>query len=161
MDKLRAVFSPWIIVGAIAIGLALVAGAFALLEYTRPVPAPPGPPTAEMAVIPAPTPTVPIPTLPPASPTPTMDVPPAPIPGVLSPGAIVQIIGTGGEGLNLRAIPGLESNIQYLGLESEVFTIVEGPVEKDGLVWWRLVGFYDETRSGWGASNFLEIVQVP
>ena len=161
MNAFRKIISPWVIIGAILIGLLLVAGAFAVLDYTRPQPAQPGIPTAEIAMISAPTSTPVITAAPPQTPTPTADIPPAPIPGVLSPGAIVQIVGTGGEGLNLRAIPGLQSNIQYLGFESEVFTIVEGPVEKDGFVWWRLVGFYDETRSGWGASNFLEIVQTP
>ncbi|NJN43410.1 MAG: hypothetical protein HC806_00800 [Anaerolineae bacterium] len=76
-------------------------------------------------------------------------------------GASVEISGTGGEGLNLRDVPGLNSNIQYLGFESEVFLVQDGPQEVDGLTWWYLVGFFDESRSGWAASNFLQVIQNP
>ncbi len=161
MNAIRQLLSPWVIIGALLIGLLLVAGAFALLDFMRPAPATPGVPTAIVAMIKAPTATPVIVTQPPLTPTPTLVIPPSPIPGVLSPGAIVQITGTAGEGLNLRETPGLQSNIQYLGFESEVFTITEGPVAADGFTWWRLVGFYDETRSGWAAANYIEIVQVP
>lgn len=161
MNSLRQLLNIWVVLGAILFGLILIAMAFLILDSTRPEIDPPGVPTAQVSIIQAPTAT-PLVTVPPSSTaTPTLAVPPSPLPGVLAPGALVQIVGTGGEGLNLRAEPGLNTGIQYLGFESEVFTIVEGPVEADGFTWWRLVAFADETRSGWGAANFLEVVQTP
>ena len=161
MNFLRQLFNPWVILGSLVIGVLLIAAAFAILARMDDPNLTAEVPTAAVTLIPAPTLTLVIPTALPQTPTATIDIPPSPLPGVLGPGAIVQITGTGGTGLNLRETPGLDSKIQYLGLETEVFTIVEGPVEKDGLVWWRLVGFSDETRSGWGASNYLTIVQTP
>ena len=76
-------------------------------------------------------------------------------------GAFVQISGTGGSGLNLRAEPDLDSDIRYLGLESEVFKVQDGPVETDEFTWWYIAGFSDNTRSGWAVSNFLEVIQNP
>jgi hypothetical protein len=93
--------------------------------------------------------------------TPTLEIPPSALPGTFTNGALVQIKGTGVDGLNLRDEPGLDSGIQYLGFEAEVFTIQDGPVEADGFIWWYIVGFSDETRSGWAAENFLAIVQSP
>lgn len=95
------------------------------------------------------------------TPTPTLNVPPAPPPGVLAAGAYVQISGTGGDGLRLRAAAGLNADVRFLGLEAEVFRIVEGPREVDGYVWFNLVAPYDETRTGWAVSNFLAVVQAP
>lgn len=95
------------------------------------------------------------------TPTPTLNVPPPPPPGVLAPGAYVQISGTGGDGLRLRADAGLNAEVRFLGLEAEVFRISDGPREVDGYVWFNLVAPYDETRTGWAASNFLAVVQAP
>lgn len=161
MNALRKFLNIWVILGAITFGVILIVIAFAVLAATRPAPAAPGAATAQVVVIPAPTATLFVTPAPSPTMDPTVAVPPSPLPGVLAPGALVQIVGTGGEGLNLRASPGLDTSIQYLGFESEVFTIVEGPVEEDGFTWWRLVGFSDQTRSGWGAANFLEVVQTP
>ena len=161
MKFIEDLLNPWIVLGSLIVGLLLIGAALWYLSYSAPDAPIVGPPTAELTIIPAPTRTPAIVATPPVSPTPTLALPPAPLPGVMVPGALVQISGTGGDGLNLRDTPGLNSGIQYLGFESEVFTIVEGPVEADGLVWWYIVGFSDESRSGWAASNFLELVQEP
>jgi len=161
MSLIRQILNPWNVLGALIVGLLLIGAAAWYLANTRPEPAAPGVPTAELAVILAPTATQPVPTALPATPTEAAVDLPTPLPGTLAVGTLVQITGTGGTGLNLRDEPGLGSGIQYLGFESEVFTITDGPVETDGLVWWYLVGFTDDSRAGWGASNFLEIVQSP
>lgn len=75
-------------------------------------------------------------------------------------GRYVQISGTGGDGLRLRQEPGTGTPILFLGYESEVFKVTDGPIETDGYVWWYLTAPYDEKRSGWAASNFLKVVQV-
>jgi hypothetical protein len=76
-------------------------------------------------------------------------------------GGFVQVIGTGGDGLRLRSEPGLNGEIRYLGLESEIFRVDDGPTMLDGYTWWLLVAPYDETVRGWAVSNYLKSVPNP
>lgn len=76
-------------------------------------------------------------------------------------GAFVQVSGTGGDGLRLRAEPSLDGEVRFLGLESEVFRVEDGPEEVDGYTWWYMVAPYDDSVNGWGVSNFLAVVQNP
>ncbi len=157
---LRIVFSPWVWLGAVVIAALMIGGIVALLYSLQPLPNR-GVPTAIVVVIPAPTSTQPGVALPTGTPALTPTVPASPQPGVITLGATVEIVGTSGEGLNLRNLPGLNSNVQYLGFESEVFLVSDGPQEVDGFTWWYLVGFFDESRNGWAASNFLQVIQNP
>ncbi len=153
-----------------AVGLAVflagmaVVGFYAVREYTAP---PPPSVVADFTVIPLPAVTVTSTPLPlPVSPlTPTLSpqvtLPPLPSSGEIVPGAFVQINGTGGDGLRLRAEPGLDGAVQYVALESEVFQVQDGPQERDGYTWWLLVAPYDATRQGWAVSNYLLMVQSP
>jgi len=75
-------------------------------------------------------------------------------------GVYVQISGTGGDGLRMREAPGTKSKALFLGMESEVFKVDDGPKELDGYTWFHLVAPYDETRNGWAASNYLAIVAM-
>jgi hypothetical protein len=79
--------------------------------------------------------------------------------GVIGIGGYVQVIGTGGAGLRMRAIPGLDGDIQFTALDSEVFLVIDGPVEADGYQWWHLEAPYDQTRNGWSAGDFLTPLQ--
>lgn len=74
----------------------------------------------------------------------------------ISMGLFVKIQGTGGVGLRIRRDPGTNTEVVFLANESEVFTVVGGPVEKDGFLWWQLTAPYDDTRSGWAAADYLE-----
>lgn len=76
-------------------------------------------------------------------------------------GAYVQVIGTGGVGLNIRSAPGLVGNIEFLGYDAEVFEVRDGPQEADGLTWWYVVTPVDENRAGWAAAEYLEVVANP
>jgi hypothetical protein len=80
---------------------------------------------------------------------------------VLAVGAYVQIAGTGGDGLRLRAEPGLQSRVLFLALEAEVFLVTGGPRDADGYTWWYLEAPAEKSRQGWAASNFLAVVQNP
>jgi hypothetical protein len=135
---LRIVFSPWVLAGAVGTAALMIGGVVWMLFSSQPV-QPKGIPTAVVVVIPAPTSTPAGVVMPTETPALTPTVPASPPPGVITLGATVEIVGTGGEGLNLRNLPGLNSNIQYLGFESEVFVITDGPQEVDGLTWWYLV----------------------
>jgi hypothetical protein len=153
----RWFLNPWIIVGSLFFGVALLVFVIILLVLTRPAPVTAGlPPTAVITVIAVPTATPAPPTNTPAGPeTPTPSAAPLPEPGEVSLGALVQIAGTGGDGLRLRVEPGLDSQVRLLGLESEVFQVRDGPREVDGFTWWYLVAPFDETRNGWAVSNYL------
>ena len=70
-------------------------------------------------------------------------------------GELVEIHGTEGDGLRLRNAPSLDSTINILALENEVFEIRGGPEEVDGYIWWFLINPYDNTIQGWSVGNFL------
>lgn len=69
--------------------------------------------------------------------------------------SFVQISGTGGNGLRLRANPGTDSSVNFIAAESEVFRVVAGPVESGSYNWWQLVAPYDNSRQGWAAGEYL------
>lgn len=151
-----------ILLGAL-LGVLLTVTAIIWALVTRPEQAPLPSATAMLAIIPAPTRT-PSPTPTQAiTPSPTIDAPPPPAEGVIAPGAYVAVSGTGGDGLRLRVEPGLSGTVAFLGLESEVFVVVDGPVEADGYTWWELNAAFTEGpgRGGWGVANFLTVVQSP
>lgn len=165
MDRsafLHYIFSPWVVAGSVLLGLALAAGVLLALWVSRPGPSAAAPATAVLQIIPIPTPT-------PTQPTPTATVPPTPLPGgaPLPPpgdialGAYVQITGTGGDGLRMRSEPGLNGNVLFLGLESEVFIVEEGPRSADGYTWWFVSAPYDPNVRGWAVANYLQVVQNP
>jgi len=79
--------------------------------------------------------------------------------GVIGVGAYVQVIGTEGAGLRMRSEPGLAGEVHFTALDSEVFLVIEGPVEVDGYTWWHLEAPYDKSRSGWSAGNFLTPIE--
>jgi len=70
----------------------------------------------------------------------------------------VKIEGTGGVGLRIRRNPGVDAEIVFLANESEVFTVIGGPEEKDGILWWQLTTPYDDSRSGWASADYLVAV---
>lgn len=88
--------------------------------------------------------------------TPTF--PPPPAGSLIKTGSYVQVVNTGG-GLRLRYEPNLESEVNYLALDYEVFVVQKGPREADGMTWWFIVAQADDRRNGWGASNYLQVVR--
>lgn len=76
-------------------------------------------------------------------------------------GDFVQITGTSGEGLRLRSEPGRSFSVNFIGLDSEVFEVVDGPFEADGFTWWFLEAPYDKNRNGWSVDEYLQLVTVP
>ena len=148
------------ILAALVLGGGMFAALLFFLALSKPDPAPVGVVTAALTVIPSLSGTAtPIP--PEISPTPEVSATPTLAPNQIGVGAFVQVSGTGGDGLRLRQSPGLDSAMQFLALEGELFLIGDGPVQADGYTWWFLIGSYDETRQGWGAEDFLTIVAEP
>lgn len=73
-------------------------------------------------------------------------------------GELVEIFGTEGDGLRVREEPGLTSKVIYLGIDNEVFEILDGPLTLDEYEWWLLQSPYNEARAGWAVGVFLRAI---
>jgi len=155
--KFSQLFNRWVILGALLVAVLLILITAISIGFTSPLQSSDvGFIPADLTVIPASTATSNAP------PTPTIDpFAPTPAPTGIAIGNYVQISGTDGEGLRIRSEPGLNGNPDFLGYDSEVFIIRDGPREVDGYIWWYLVAPYDETRAGWAASDFLTFIPSP
>ncbi|NOY98253.1 MAG: hypothetical protein GXP40_03475 [Chloroflexi bacterium] len=155
----RNLVNGWVILGAFGVAIILVVLSLIGFGRTAPDATEIGFKPAELTIIPGPTST------PRVTPTPTPD--PAmvgtvtPEPGTIAVGGYVQIAGTDGDGLRLRATAGLDGEPLFLGYDAEVFQVRDGPQIADNYTWWYLVAPYDETRAGWAASDFLEAIPSP
>jgi hypothetical protein len=156
--ELDRLFTPQVIASAVGVAILLFVLTFALVVWTAPSAPDVSGLLAMVTAIPAPTPT-PAPaataTFDPYAPTPTT------VPGQISLGAYVQISGTQGDGLRIRSQPGLDGQQLFLGFDTEVYTVADGPREVDGYTWYYLTAINDQTRSGWAASNFLTVIPKP
>ncbi len=114
---------------------------------------------ADLTIIPAPSSTPDAPAT--ATPDPLLAGTATLAPDVIGVGGYVQISGTEGDPLRLRAAPGLSGEPLFLGYAEEVFEVREGPQEADDYVWWYLVAPYDEARAGWAAADFLSPIPSP
>ncbi len=145
----------WVILGGMVVAgglvVLLVMVIWLLPASTASAPAP----QTALTVIAAPSLT---PTSPPAvfTPTPT---PPTSVDGI-SIGSYVQISGTEGAGLRLRESPGTAGALRFVGMDSEVFRVKDGPKTADGFTWWLLEAPYDPSRIGWAASKYLTIINA-
>lgn len=154
-----SVLKPRVIVGMVMVAiLGLIVTCIAIGIFARPASA--GNVDALMTVIPAPTGTP----LPPATPTIDFNAPTATstlAPGQIGVGSYVQIKGTDGLGLRIRSAPGLDGNPLFIAFDAEVFVVKDGPRKSDGYTWYSLVAPYDESRTGWAASEFFTIIPPP
>jgi hypothetical protein len=159
---LHWLFDPWVLIGSILLTILFFGGFLLLFVGLRAGSEGAQLPTAIVNVIVAPTYTPMPPTPEPGTnPGSTENPFPSPQPGDIRIGALVQVSGTGGDGLRLRNQPGLDGEIKFLAFESEVFKVEDGPQEQSGYIWWYLVAPYDDSVKGWAVSNFLTIVQEP
>jgi len=76
-------------------------------------------------------------------------------------GGYAQITGTSGDGLSIRSSPGRANSIQFIGLDSELFKVVDGPVDNEGFLWWKVEAPYDSSRTGWCVQDYLSVVVSP
>mgnify|MGYP001037348575 FL=1 len=153
----RQLFNKWVVVGALVIaGLLLLITVISIGWMGSPQSPDVGFAPADLTVIVAPTAT------PNVTPTATIDpFAPSPTPTGLAVGTYAQINGTEGEGLRIRSEPGLTGTPVFMGFDTEVFLVQDGPREADGYVWWYLVAPYDDARAGWAAANFLTYIPAP
>lgn len=155
----RLGFSGWVFITAFLIALLAFIGLGAAAWLIKPAPTALANPTAVLTIVAASTSTPQKPVITSASPT-TIATDSATAVGGIAIDMYVQITNTGGDGLRLRKSPGTKSDILFLGYDSEVFKVVDGPELVDGYTWWFLTAPYDDSRSGWAASNFLGVVEL-
>jgi hypothetical protein len=155
----RPYLNRWVILGAISFAGLLLLITLIAIGWTSPRFSPNvGFAPADLTMIPAPTHTpqiLPTPTFDPSATTPTL------LADTIGIGGYVQISGTEGDGLRIRATAGLNGETVFRGEESEVFLVKDGPQQADGYTWWYLVAPYDETRAGWAVVDFLAAVPPP
>lgn len=153
----RLFFNKLTIAGAFALAGILIMALFGWIWIARP-PSPPMSP-AVVTLIPGPSST---PLIPPTSTVSILPVPTATVPpNTIGIGVYVMITGTEGSGLRMRKDPGTQGELLFLGNDSEVFKVKDGPVQADDLTWWFLEAPYDVTRAGWAASEYLTVVASP
>jgi len=152
---MKTILDPLVLIGSLVVALLLVVGMIVVLgPIQRSAPAP-DQVEAVITVIPNPTSTpLPTPTRPAPTATPAANA-------AIQTGAFVKIQGTGGEGLRLRAEPSLSAPTNYVGLEDEVFRVLEGPEARDGYQWWLLEAPVNAAKNGWAVSNYLAVAQGP
>jgi hypothetical protein len=83
--------------------------------------------------------------------TPTPEAPS----GEIAVGQRVQVSGTEGVGLSLRADASTSSERRDVATDGEVFLIVDGPKETADYTWWLIRDENDPQREGWAVSQFL------
>jgi len=158
-ERVKRLGCIWPVIG-LAAGVAGVVALLILGAVTRSSQVLRHPATPALVRVAAPTST---PTGQPTAPQPT------PVPttagdgsgGTYLAGDLVEVYGTGGDGVRLRAEPGLEAAIHGLGMDSDVFQVTDGPVEAAGHVWWYLVNPYDTADQGWAVAEFLRPLAGP
>jgi hypothetical protein len=159
-NNLSSILNIRVLLGALGIAVLLILITWISIGWTKPDPAREfGFAPADLTVIPAPTSTPDV--TPTFTPDPLIFGTPTLAPDTIGVGGYVQITGTDGEGLRLRADPGLNGTPVFLGYDEEVFQVREGPQNLDGYTWWYLVAPYDETRAGWAAADFLGAIPSP
>ena len=84
----------------------------------------------------------------PIFPTPTTQ--PSPTPLALQVGGSAKIVNIAGSVLRSRKQPTLKAPATASFKEGELVRILEGPVEADGFVWWKIEG---DSGSGWSAQQ--------
>lgn len=108
--------------------------------------------TAPATAVPTGTPIIPTPTSIPTftpSPTPNRLV----APPELTSGFFAQVANTDGVGVNFRSGYGQTNEIIFVLEEDSVGMVIEGPIDADGFVWWRLE--LEDGTQGWVVEKFL------
>jgi hypothetical protein len=144
--------TKWVALGAAGFAIFLCVMSFLVFWLLQPVRKTQMYTHFEMTVVPAPTLTS----------TPNILITPTPTESAglngIRVGVFVQISGTDGTGLRIRSGAGTNTSLRFLGMDSEVFKVVDGPQKADGYTWWMLQAPIDQSRSGWAASQYLTVI---
>ena len=64
-------------------------------------------------------------------------------------------------GLNIRPQPGVDNTELYRANYGEIYNVIAGPENVNGLTWWRLEDPTNPSRGGWAAGEYLLVVSSP
>lgn len=84
---------------------------------------------------------------------------PESLPGVVALGMTVKVTGTANEGLRMRSGAGTDKTVLNLAVEGETFSIIDGPIIKDSLIWWKIQSMENNQKTGWSVQDYLAEVQ--
>jgi hypothetical protein len=84
----------------------------------------------------------------------------APQGGDLATGTNVEVKGTDGDGLRVRAAPSLQGEVSAVLVEGAQVEVLEGPIAADAMRWYR-VRYDRQGRNGWVAGQFLTVATTP
>lgn len=83
----------------------------------------------------------------------------SPTPRSLALGERVRVVDVGVQQLNVRNRAGvLDTSIVFRAEEGSIFVLADGPQQSDGLTWWRIEDPNNPSRTGWAASNYLQML---
>lgn len=88
---------------------------------------------------------------------PTATTPIAPPSGEIYPGATVEVAGTGGTGVNVRADSNTSSEIVTVALDGWQGITTADPIEGEGYVWWPVE--FDDGTFGWVVADYLILIE--
>ena len=75
-------------------------------------------------------------------------------------GKTVIVSGVQEQQLNVRDNPGINTTVVFRAPDGYTFTVIDGPVQADGLTWWQ-VQDTSGSPTGWAVTNYLEAVPQP
>lgn len=91
----------------------------------------------------------------PTTPPDTTEQPPATESEIFE-GATVEVVNTGGTGVNVRSQPSTEADIITVFLDGTQLTVIGVPVEAEGFVWWPVSG---DGVEGYVVQEYLDLVE--
>ena len=82
----------------------------------------------------------------------------SPTPRPVDIGADVVVVDVGDQQLNIRDQAGVfETSVIFRVPEGGRMTVLEGPLQIDGLTWWRVQNAANPSQTGWAAANYLQV----
>lgn len=76
----------------------------------------------------------------------------------ISIGAVIVVIGTQGQGLNVRQGPGTDYAVNFLANDNDRFLVKDGPRQAQGYTWWYIIDPADQNRFGWAIEDNMQVV---
>jgi hypothetical protein len=72
-------------------------------------------------------------------------------------GATVEVVNTGGAGVNVRAEAATTAEVLTVFLDGTQVQVIGGPFEGENYIWWQITG--NEIASGWIVEEYLQVVE--
>lgn len=80
----------------------------------------------------------------------------SPTPETISVGKTV-LVDADESGLNVRSGAGIQNERLFVAADGETLVVIDGPLQADGLTWWKVQNPDNPSRSGWAAAVYLEL----